>query len=168
MDLAVRKIWIVLLVTLITSTSLAAGTVIPTGSWGYAGGKEQVAEMERAVDQSVDEMSFVMRPFARPKLKEICAPWTSVKIARDGENVSVTTDKGTLSSPLGKTVKRTIDGDVVSVRRDIKNGVLVARVWTDEGGRRNTFRQVGGKLVVKSTISAPQLPKPVTFRFTYE
>jgi hypothetical protein len=163
-----RRLSIVVVITLLAATALAQTSSLATGSWRYAGGETERAKMQKAVDVSVDSMSFVMRPFARPKLKEVCAPWKKLRIEQKGDLVTVATEKGELTSPLGKTVVRVFDGDEMKVRREITDGVLTATAWTDEGGRTNIFRKTGDKMVVESKVFSEKLPKPVVFTYTYE
>jgi pimeloyl-ACP methyl ester carboxylesterase len=156
-----------LALSFVASLGVASPGSLPKGSWSYAGGEAEIEQMESSVERVVEEVSFAIRPFVRSALREEGQPYEKLSIGADGPDITVRTEWGAITSPLGETVWREFDGTRVKVTRDVENGVLVDTVSNDDGVRRNTYRLDGDKLIVTSTIRADLLPEPVIFRYTY-
>ena len=162
-----RQLLIFLIVSIASVSALATSAAVPTGQWRYAGGATETARVQEVVDAVVAELSFLLRPIARPRLKKECAPWMTLRIQHDGSLVTVHSDDGTFTSAIGATVRLTGDDGVVNVRRELKDGVLTDKIWTKKGSRTNAYYPRKDAVVVESTIAAPQLPTPIVFRYTY-
>jgi hypothetical protein len=138
------------------------------GEWSYAGGDSEIGAMEEEVDAVVGEMNLFIRPMARARLKnKVCRPWTKVEIETNDGTITIRTDDGGLTSPLGKKVKRKGDSDELTVHRRMRGDVLVDTVSSERGGRTNEFRIAGDELNVRSKIFSPELPRPIHFSYTY-
>lgn len=159
--------FITLLILLFATVGYADTPGFPTGSWTYAGGESEREKMEATVDDIVSDMNLFIRPIARSRLKKECKPWKKLQIERTGDGVAVTTELGTLTSPLGRPVKQKTDDGLITIDREVRDGVLFEKLSSEGGSRTNEYRSLTNGIRVKSTINAPQLPRPVNFTYTY-
>lgn len=151
---------------------LAAGTdaIKPfLGSYRHAGGDQERAARDRAVEDAVAELNFLVRPIARSRLTSATPISPTLRIAADDSSLTVASDSRLYTAPLDGRSARTkgITGDPVELRYRITEGRLVQTLDGDGGGRANTFVLAGERLVMDVRIYSPRLPKDVHYKLTF-
>lgn len=139
------------------------------GSFRHAGGDQERAARDQAVERVVAELNFLVRSIARSRLLGATPIPPTVRIATDGSSLTVANDGRIYTAPLdGRSVKATgVTGDPVELRYRIAEGKIVQTCDGDGGGRSNTFELAGERLVMHVRIYSPRLPKDVQFKLTF-
>ena len=143
------------------------------GVYRFAGGQEEMAEVERAIDDAVDQMSFFIRGIARRRLKEPNLPSDELRISLEDGTITVArAGQPAVSAPAtGKRVtwQNPRNGNELEVaHRVTDDGALRQVLVGDRGVSTNVFRlSKNGRLVVDTTIEADKLPSPIRFSTTY-
>ena len=143
------------------------------GTYRFAGGKKEVREVERAIDEAVDEMNVFIRGIARRRLKEPNLPTDELRIALGGDTITVSrTGQPAISAPAtGKRVpwRNPRNGNELEVSHRITPaGALEQKLIGDRGVSTNVFAvSADGKLSMKTTVSADKLPSAIRFTTTY-
>jgi hypothetical protein len=170
-------------VTRLTSPILAALIVLPTaahatdlpsgleGRFEYSDDPAERAAREQAIEATAKEVSFVIRPIARSRLRSgtRTAPWIELRANRD--EISVQFQGRTpmvASSGGGPATWKNEDGNPVNVQYRMEGQTLVQVLTTPEGSRTNRFtpRPDGGiKLAIE--VASPKLPRPLKYELTY-
>jgi len=145
------------------------------GHYAYIGGQAEVQALDRAIDEVVDKMNFLIRGIARRRLrapnlpsKEVAVFLESgrIRIARPGQpDVSAPAD----GKPI--TWRHPIDGDVFQVSHGTdEHGVLYQRFQGEQSVSRNRFvlSQDQTRLTIYTVITAKRLPAPLRFAMSYE
>lgn len=143
-----------------------------TGTYKYAGGASQRAEVEAAIEAAAQQVNAVIRGIARKRLTESNPVRESIVIAVDGDKVAVTftagrTVRGVLGGPA---IDWTSDsGKPVKVAFSLVKGRLVLNFTAEDGARRSTFtlNEAGDRLTMSVTISSERLETPMKYALTY-
>ncbi|HZO14830.1 MAG TPA: hypothetical protein VFB62_16260 [Polyangiaceae bacterium] len=140
------------------------------GSFRFAGGGRERAARDAAIDQVVDEMSFLVRGIARKRLREANRIRERVAISRQGDKLTVRLDGETFTAPINGPAVDVVarDGMELKLRYRIAKGRIEQTLQAEEGGRTNHFEVDGkGRLTVRVRIFSEKLPKDVRYRLTY-
>jgi hypothetical protein len=158
---------VALMLLLAASPGGADGPGPPVGEWKYSGGKKEVAVMEKAVDEIVDEMNVFIRPIARARLPKICSPWKKLAIEKKGNSVVIRNERRNFVLPIGKTVQREGPDGSLKVTLKHKDGVLHETLVSDDGTRVNEFHAIPGGVRVETALHSKRLPRPMRFSYSY-
>jgi hypothetical protein len=143
------------------------------GTYRFAGGREEVREVERAIDEAVDEMNVFIRGIARRRLREPNLPTDELRISLGGDLLTVArTGQPKVSAPTtGKPVpwRNPRNGNELQASHRITPaGALEQKLIGDRGVSTNVFTvSAEGKLLMKTTVTADKLPSPIRFTTTY-
>jgi len=138
----------------------------------FTGGQREDAARLAAIDDCVDEMLFIARPFARSRLRS--ATGISRDIAFD-VNEAVLAIESSGDQPLlvplqGPPVRYVSEaGDRLQTTLRRKGEKLILRTASDQGAEERvlTLSPDGEKLLIDVTILAERLPIPVRYRLSY-
>lgn len=137
----------------------------------FAGGEEERAEVRRAIEAVVAEMSFIARPLARRGLLEANTVIARLEFSLQGDPVVVKYVEGRLvEAPRdGRAVPWTDQfGDRVRVSHRLREGQLVQTLSDRRGFRRNTYVfGAEGALTMKVVVQSSMLPSPLRYTLTY-
>ncbi len=143
------------------------------GAYRFAGGEDEVRKVERAIDEGVEEMSFLIRGIASRRLKEPNLPSDELRIFMEGENITVARlGHPDISAPAdGRAViwRNPDNGNELKVSHRVSEaGALTQRLVGERGPSVNRFDvSDSGRLTMKTTIEADKLPSPIRFSTTY-
>jgi hypothetical protein len=142
------------------------------GEWVHVGGEIEEQRIRESVEACVSEMGFLVRPLARSRLLDGSRIPLRLEIEAGASWVSIIEDDGApLAAPLGVPAKLTAHtGDTIDLRHVLTRDALVQWRTSDEGTNRITYRLVDGgrRLVTDVLTTSRHLPRPVTYRLTYE
>jgi hypothetical protein len=145
------------------------------GDYKYVGGDEDIAALDRAIDEVVDQMNFFIRGIARRRLRAPNLPSKTVAIILENEQIRIQRPgQPTVSAPAdGSSItwRHPTDGDVFQVRHGIDDeGALYQRFEGEQSISRNRFvlSQDEKRLTIHTTITADRLPAPLRFKMSYE
>ena len=143
------------------------------GAYRFVGGPEEVRQVERAIDEAVDEMNVFIRGIARRRLKEPNLPTDGLRIfIQDGAITVARTGQPSISAPAnGKRVtwKNPRNGNELRVAHRIRaDGALEQDLIGDRGVSTNVFSLLdNGHLMMKTTVESEKLPSTIRFTTTY-
>lgn len=143
------------------------------GTYRFAGGQEETQEVERAIDEAVEEMNVFIRGIARRRLQEPNLPTDELRISLGGDMITVArTGQPKVSAPAtGKRVawRNPRNGNELEVSHRITPaGALEQKLVGDRGTSTNVFTiSADGKLSMKTTVTADKLPSAIRFTTTY-
>lgn len=143
------------------------------GTYRFAGGREEVLAVERAIDEAVEEMNVFIRGIARRRLREPNLPTTELRISVRGDAITVSrTGQPKVSAPAtGKQVpwRNPRNGNELEVSyRITPEGALEQKLIGDRGVSTNVFAiSADGKLSMRTKVTADKLPSTLQFTTTY-
>jgi hypothetical protein len=144
------------------------------GEYRFVGGHEEVAAVERSIDDAVEEMSFLIRGLARRRLREPNLPTRELSISLDEGRITVSRNgQPAISGPQGGEEvewRNPNNGNKLRVRYRLTDaGTLEQRLVGDRGLSVNRYvlGADGATLTVHTTITAEQLSDPLRFSTTY-
>ena len=143
------------------------------GVYRFVGGDEEVVEVERAIDEAVDEMNFLIRGIARRRLKEPNLPTEELRISVEAGAITVArTGQPSVTAPATGdkvTWRNPRNGNELQVAHRVNGGGALRQILVgDRGVSTNVFRlSKDGRLVVETTIEADKLPSTIRFSTTY-
>ena len=143
------------------------------GDYRFAGGERETREVERAIDEAVDEMNVFIRGIARRRLKEPNMPTETLRISvEDGMIAVARSGQPTISAPASGnqvTWKNPRNGNELQVTHRMKSdGELEQKLVGDRGVSTNVFSlQNDGRLLMKTIVTAEKLPSDIRFSVTY-
>ena len=146
----------------------AQGTL--AGSWRYAGGGEENARREAAIEASTEELSRMIRGRARSRLGERTTPAPRIQIAQSGDAVTLTGPNGSLALTVGgPAVTVSGEGGGGQARATRRDGHLVVTIRGDGGVQTTTYRlsEDGRRLVLHVQMTGERLSVPLRFRLSY-
>ncbi len=148
------------------------------GTWTL--NREQSDNINDKIDLAVEPMNFVVRQFARPRLRGTNTAYPRVVITYDEQNIRVDRqDQPSVSSPAnghpvlweretGETCLE-LHGDCVRVTHSLENGRLEQTYTAEDGKRINVFASSsdGNTLTMDVTLTSPRLAAPLVYRLVY-
>lgn len=143
------------------------------GTYRFVGGAAEVDRVERAIDDTVDEMNVFIRGIARRRLKAPNLPTDALHITCDEGLITVArTGQPPISAPADGTPvtwRNPDNGNELQVTHRMKDAATLEQVLTgDRGVSTNVFRSSAtGRMKVSTTIEADALPSTVRFTTTY-
>jgi len=136
----------------------------------YTLDKSRSADVDKAVEATVEQLNFMIRPVARSRLAKPNTPSPRVCIAV-GDRAQIELGARIVSAPLdGQAVSWSrLDGEVLQVSIRQSGERLVETFQGADGSRRNTFTLLdGGKaLAMDVQLESPKLPEPLRYRLVY-
>lgn len=129
-------------------------------------------DVNRAINDAVAKMNFVMRPVARGRLRKTNQPYQRVAISHTPQQVTVTTDgRAPIVTPAnGTPIDWTReDGEKLKVSTEWENSALEQTFRAEDGQRVNTYTisPDGRTLTMNVTITSGRLPKPLTYKLVF-
>jgi hypothetical protein len=145
------------------------------GSYRYIGGEAEIQALDRAIDEVVDQMNFLIRGIARRRLRAPNLPSKTVRVVvAQGQIRIERPGQPEVSAPADGTPitwRHPIDGDVFQVSHGLDaKGVLYQRFEGKQSISRNRFvlSHEEERLTIHTTITANRLPAPLRFEMSYE
>ncbi len=134
---------------------------------------ERSAKVADAVEKTVQEVNFVIRPIARSRLNKTNQPYQNITLATAPEKLSITTDKrAPIVTPAdGKPVKwKREDGETLDVSMKWQGEALQETFAADDGKRVNLYELSpdGRELKMLVTVSSKRLPRPLVYTLVYQ
>lgn len=139
------------------------------GSYRYAGGEEEKAARDKAIDDVVSGMSVFSRGIAKGKLVDSNPIAEEVSVAGANGKLKVSMDEREYAAPIdGQPAKvKGITGDEMDMH--FKIAADLEQTFAAEGrGRVNTFHIDGDKLTIMVKVHSDQLPKELVYELTYK
>lgn len=158
-----------LLASLLPLVSHAAD--IPVGEWhstGLTASEQQ--RVEESMQSAVSNLASVVRPVAREALRKAAQPCSRLRIARQGEALSVQCDDldpavaipgGPASSWTGR------DGRTHRLTYEARQGGFVQILVAQRGTRTTRFVAEGPALRAEVTIESRLLSSPISYTVIY-
>lgn len=140
------------------------------GSYRHAGGERDKKARDDAIDDVVKHMNVLVRSIARSRLEQANPIPARVRIARIGDDLSISMDDRSYRAPIdGRSVKvKGITGDELEMHFRVDGQTLVQIFEGDGGGRINRFSPSGdGELTMKVRVFSERLPKDLEYRLGY-
>lgn len=149
--------------------AVAAAPLTLTGTYALDPGRSD--DVTQAIEKTVAELSFLIRPIARGRLTKTNKPYQRVILALSTSQVSIITDVRApiVTQPDGTPVKWTReDGEVFDVSTVWDGQVLRQTFQAEDGQRVNEYRLASdGGVVLQATISGKRLASPLQYRLVY-
>jgi hypothetical protein len=142
-----------------------------SGEYAYIGGPGEIARLDRAIEGVVGRMNFIVRGFARSRLRKPNLPTPQLRIVtRDGMVTISRHGRTSLTTPAdGRRVPWTsTDGDHFIVTQRLEPGRLTQRFESGDGVSQNVYvLGADGRLQINTYIQHRRLPIPLVFQTTY-
>jgi hypothetical protein len=151
------------------ATGLSAQTEpVPAGTWRFV--PEQSESIDRAVDQAVSHMNFLVRGIARNRLRGANKPITQIVVRYPDDNVYLqfrSDEPPTITPRSGDFVPYTrADGEVVQVKTELGQGVIRQFFDSDDGQKEHVLRmRPDGTMAFEVTVFSEKLREP--FKYTW-
>lgn len=141
-----------------------------SGHYSYV--PERSSKIPDAVEKTVKEVNFVIRPIARSRLNKTNQPYQHITFAVAPDKLSITTDKrAPIVTPAdGKPVKwKREDGETLDVSMKWQGDALQETFAADDGKRVNLYELSpdGNELKMLVTVSSKRLPRPLSYTLVY-
>ena len=129
---------------------------------------------QRHLNSLVDELSFYIRPIARPRLQKALKTFQNLEITSKPHALGIKTDKfnNFVWTPLNgefQEFKNTPKGDF-ALRRWVKNGILHSEATQDGPIKQNRYylSNDGQTLRLEVTVTSKYLPHPLELAYLYK
>ncbi|MEC7524743.1 MAG: hypothetical protein VYE22_32990 [Myxococcota bacterium] len=143
------------------------------GTWELAIPQARArAIVDRAIDQTVNAMSFFVRGIARPMLRDNTPVNETIALtfADDARRITVVFDgRHRYTTPLGQTrTGRDFEGDELQVTQRFRGDDLEQVFQADQGTRWNVYSlEREGRMTVTATTQGDMMPQPMRFTLPY-
>lgn len=142
------------------------------GSYRYAGGSSQRAELDAAIENTVTQLSRAIQGIARKRLAEANPVDGSVQITIVGDKITTSFESGFKVSCTidGASVDtKGLGGEKLSVQVRAKGSKLIQHMQGKDGARTIVYTLSADRktLSVHHKITADRLPEPLTYRLSY-
>ena len=144
------------------------------GTYRYVGGEKDIQALDKAIEQVVSQMNFLIRGIARRRLREPNLPSKEVSISLDEAQIRIERPgQPEVSAPAsGKAItwRNPEEGDVFQVQHGIdERGELYQRFAGERSVSVNRFvlSDDGNALTIHTLIEADRLPAPLRFEMSY-
>jgi hypothetical protein len=145
-----------------------------TGEFRWIGGTAERKARDKAIDDVVDGMNFIVRGIARKRLKQANPIPRLVRIRRAGEDVLVIRiDKRVYRAKIGGPAVTVvgITGDELKLTHRVVDNRVVQRFEGESGGRVNTFTPLGKGddkgMKLRVRVFSDKLPKDLVYGLSY-
>jgi hypothetical protein len=159
--------------------AVCLGLLVPSAAFAdvtpfvgtYALDEAASDDMAEAFEPAIREMSMVVRPLARRRVRDI-RPDASTRFEHSAEGLIVQSGERTPVTlpPNGDPVERTTgEGDTVRLSVRVEGDVLRLRMEGERGRSTSEYRLSpdGETLTVVTTLDFDRLPRPVRYRLVY-
>lgn len=143
-----------------------------SGVYRFVGGAAQTRALSKAIDDVVDQLSFVIRGVARRRLERGLQPWPVLQLDLDERRATlITPGQPRLTGPHDGHAFRWInmEGAAVDVRIALVGRTLRVRYAGDgaESRFRYGFRADGSGFELRGTIKHVRMPEAIQYRLSY-
>lgn len=154
-----------------SSSLLRADNTALSGSYVYMPARSTA--IAPAINRTVADINFVLRPIVRKRLSATNLPYQHLVLALADGRFTVTMDKHTpiVTTLGGPTIKwRRDDGEVFDLSSRWQGSVLQQTFAAEDGTRVNRYELSadGRELTLKVTVSSTHLPKPLEYSLLYQ
>lgn len=141
------------------------------GAWDLVPSEEEARRVvSRAVDETAEAMDFLVRGFARRRLRTGTPVQPRFELRREGDRVTVRFGDEGYTTALGRTEeRRNPAGEVMRITQRIRSGGRLEQEFaTDRGSRSYLYTPTAnGGLRITTTTVSPHLPRPMVFSLEY-
>lgn len=140
------------------------------GVWRYAGGDGERRAFEAAVQRAVQGLGWIIEGMAASRIRDSSPIPDTITIRVQNNQIEYIGVRGRLiRSPAdGTTIQTTnAQGEPISLSTRINGNQMVRNGVRSEGSRREVLTVNGNTMIVEGTVSAPRLPRPLVYRFTF-
>jgi hypothetical protein len=140
------------------------------GTYTYA--EDRSEDVNAAIDAGVAKLNFIVKLFARPRLRKTNYAYQRLTFVMDGDTLSIQMDdRKPIRAPIsGTPVKwRRETGEWYDVTTSWENSVLSQSYIAGDGRRVNAFSlsEDGRLLNMQVTVSSPKLKDDIVYRLAY-
>ena len=142
------------------------------GTWSYAGGDAELAQVDPAVERATADMGFLARGFAAEALRARARPRDRYTLSFEGPAVSITSpdhppERGEVGGAAVTVTDRFGDENQTTFR--VRDGVLVESGQSADGSGETVFTPGadGQTLLVHRVMQSSRLSAPVELTFSY-
>jgi len=142
------------------------------GTWVYAGGDAELAQVNAAVERATADMGFLARGFAAEALRARARPRERYTLSFEGSEVSIAspdhpTERGEVGGPPVTVTDRF--GDENQTTFQLRDGALVSSGKSTDGSGETVFTPGadGRTLHVRRLMLSGRLSAPVDVTLTY-
>lgn len=144
---------------------------IPAGTWAFV--PEESQEIEERIDQAVSHMNFVVRRFARNRLRNANKPIERIILDYPEEDVYISLredEPPTVSPQSGEFVPYTrADGEVVQVQTELGDGEITQFFDSDDGQKQHVYRlRPDGRMELEVTVFSERLREDFVYTWVFE
>ena len=143
-----------------------------SGTWVYAGGQAELAQVDPAVEHATAEMGFLARGFAAEALRARARPRDRYTVALEGTTVTISSpedpvERGDLGGPPVTVTDRF--GDENQTTFELRDGALVEAGKSKDGSGETVFvpSADGRSLLVHRTMRSGKLSAPLELVYSY-
>jgi hypothetical protein len=142
------------------------------GTWVYAGGAAEQAQVDEAVARATADMGFLARGFAAQALGDRARPRDRYTLSFEGSTVSIASPESPIErGPLGGPPVTLTDrfGDQSQTTFRLEDGALVEAGTNPDGSGETVFTPAadGRTLRVRRLMQSSRLSAPVEVTLTY-
>lgn len=134
---------------------------------------EQSDDVNQAIQSTVAQLNFLIRPIARGRLTKTNKPYQKVILGLTENEISIVTDLRApiRTKPEGTPIKWTReDGEIFDVST-VWDGTTLKQTFAAEDGQRvNEYRanEDGQGMTLQVTVSSSKLKEPLRYRLAYK
>lgn len=143
------------------------------GTWEASVSESKAREnIDREIEDLLDQMIFFKRPFARGELREATDPCSTLRIGLGDEKLTMRCDdlKPTTSRKDGTSTEWTsYDGESYTLSQTVESDRIVQTFDSDRGLRTNIYSlKDDDTLLLEVELDSGQIPEPLTYERTFE
>jgi hypothetical protein len=144
-----------------------------SGVFNYAGGQDERAALDAAIDRAAQEFNFLFRPIVRSKLHDTnsIAHVVTFQWAPGSMRVTFTDPARDYRAPDDGTPVHDPKSKDASTRisHRFERGNFIEQFTADEGAQRNVFTLTSDaqKLTMNVLVTSPKLKNPIQYNLTY-
>lgn len=127
-------------------------------------------QIEKAVDDLAGQVSFLIRPIVKSRLRAKNPARGRVQIELDGAAAAVVYDGERYQGVVGSTVDAKNGDEPIRLRFE-REGRSLRVIFQAEDGEKRMVHDVsadGKKLSLEVTVTSSKLPAPLVYRVAYE
>lgn len=141
------------------------------GHFVHVGGADDQRRVEEAIEQVVQEMSFLYRSLARSRLLDSNSIPKTIRISMIKSDAVVAFDERRYAAPVDGTSVAVVGlaGERLALQQRITREGLEMKLIGPQGGRTSLLRADGPKrLLLRVTVWSPRLPADVVYWLRFE